>query len=211
MIGTARRAISTRRGDRRAGADAALSLRLRARARAALLARREAFAPLNGLSSRARGARFARRRRGSAALDGSAQGTRRGAQADRGLRLSLARRGARRARRRCRRQTPLRRSAAASSRSIDPGSVALLLSPRSGEGGAKRRTGRGEQGLSTRSGSCNPTWFRQRAIPHPAGCPSKDSRLTAYTCLPRRARGRKRLVFGMGDYGRLLIRGGCWR
>ncbi len=83
------------------------------RARLAL-ARREAFAPLNGLvepsppppalPDAAEAARL---------LDGGAQGARRRAQAHRRMRLSPPRRGTRRARRRRRRPPPLRRSPAA--------------------------------------------------------------------------------------------------
>ena len=101
---------------------------LRARARAARAgAARSLRAAERPRRAEPAAARFARRGRGSAPLGGSAQGARRGAQADRGLRLSSARRGACRARRRCRRQTSLRRAPAARLRSIDPGSVALLL------------------------------------------------------------------------------------
>ena len=98
------------------------------RARLAL-ARREAFAPLNGLvETEPAAARSARRGRGRAAPGGSAQRARRGAQADRGLRISPPRRGACRARRGRRGKSRFADLPAARVSSINPGSVAAASS-----------------------------------------------------------------------------------
>ena len=77
------------------------------------LARREAFAPLNGLVEPSPPPPvLPDRRRGGGAQGGSAEGARRRAQAHRRMRLPSPRRGTRRARRGRRRRPPLRRPAA---------------------------------------------------------------------------------------------------